>query len=129
MVLQTVRDEELARRVHAQGRRDGFWFCAIDQPAHGDFSHAAIAQAGPVQIAVSTHGTAPSLARRIREDLERGLDARFAEFAAEIARLRATGAADLESRRTRVDAALEGFALEVSVRYPSWARTVNRNHG
>lgn len=128
MVLQTVRDPALAERVHAQGRREGFWFCAIDQPAHGDFSHVAIAEAGPVQVAISTTGTAPSLARRMREELQQALDARFADFAAEIARIRATGEPDFEARKTRVEAALDGFALEVSVRYPSWERTVNRNH-
>jgi uroporphyrin-III C-methyltransferase / precorrin-2 dehydrogenase / sirohydrochlorin ferrochelatase len=128
MVLQTVRDEALAIEVHALARREGFLFCAIDQPAHADFSHPAIAEAGPVQVAVSTNGTAPSLARRIREDLEQALDARFAEFAAEIARVRAAGAGDPDRRRARVEAALAGFALEVSVRYPSGATTVNRNH-
>ena len=121
LVILTQRDPALASRLRSQGRRDGFLLCAIDQPASCDFTHGAVLQAGPVQIAVSTGGTAPAFARVIRDGLAASLDPRFAAFATEIARIRAGAASGgREGQRQKTTEALAGFALDVSVRYPSW---------
>lgn len=120
LVILTARDPALAAALHAQGRRDGFLFGATDQPAESDFAHPAIHDAGPVRMAISTAGTAPTLARVLRNQLATGLDARFAAFAERIARVRA--GADRPERAARIERALEGFAVDVSVRYPSWER-------
>jgi siroheme synthase-like protein len=121
IVLLTARDPGLAARLRNQGRRDGFWLCAIDQPAFCDFAHGGVVQAGPVQIAVSTGGTAPAFARVIRDELARALDPRFERFSEQIAAIRAEGGEmGREAQRERLGRALAGFALDVSVRYPSW---------
>ena|SRR5260221_7634723 len=64
-------------------------FCAVDQPEHSSFSHLALARSGPVTVAISTGGRAPSLARRLREELQRIFDdADLGRFAEQVAVLR-----------------------------------------
>lgn len=85
-----VRDQEQFKR-HIQGARLIFaatddhhyntqisqWaqecnipVCAVDNPLHSSFITPAIIDRNPVQIAISTGGTAPVLSRRIRETIE-----------------------------------------------------------
>ncbi len=60
-------DETLARSA----RRAGVLAYAHDQPTVSDFAMPAQVSLGPLKIAISTGGTAPALARRLRELLER----------------------------------------------------------
>jgi precorrin-2 dehydrogenase/sirohydrochlorin ferrochelatase len=121
VVVLAPRDEELARALSAQARREGFWLSAIDQPRYCDFVWVSVTQAGPVQIALSSGGTAPALLKRLRGEFERLFDARFAAFAARVAALRGglEGLA-MSERRARMAARLEGFAIDATVRYPEW---------
>jgi siroheme synthase-like protein len=90
LAVLTDRDFELAERMAADADVARVFFCAVDDPECGSFSHVAIARAGLVTLAVSTEGRAPALGRRLREELERLIDeAGLAEFAAELAELRA----------------------------------------
>jgi siroheme synthase-like protein len=96
-----------------------FWLCAIDQPDHADFFLVSVVTSGPVQIAISTSGRAPLLARHLRRALTRGLGPRFGEFARSFAALRARLRALPKGQRTELlERALDGFAMEVHVRYP-----------
>jgi siroheme synthase-like protein len=91
LVVQTKRDPALASRIGAACEARRVFFCATDDPERHGFSHVAIARAGLVQVAVSTGGHAPALARRLREELERVLSASsLADFAERLARLRET---------------------------------------
>jgi precorrin-2 dehydrogenase/sirohydrochlorin ferrochelatase len=65
------RDESLARRMQAEADARNTLFCAVDQPAFGNFSHPAISRTGSLSLAVSTDGRAPAFSRRIREELDR----------------------------------------------------------
>ncbi len=119
VVVLAERCPELARRLARLRAERGFLFCAIDQPAFSDFYLVSILKRGPLQLGISTGGTAPLLARRIRLALAQGLDQRFAEFCREFGELRARlSALDKPSRKARLEAALDGFAMEVRVRYP-----------
>jgi siroheme synthase-like protein len=116
LVMLTEQDQALALRLRGLGR---FWLCAIDQPALSDIFLVSSVRAGPLTIAISSGGRAPLLARRIREDLERSFDARFGEFARKFARLRTQLRALPRPERTeRLARALDGFAMDVSLRYP-----------
>jgi siroheme synthase-like protein len=96
LVVQTKRDPALASRIDAACEARRIFFCATDDAERHGFSHLAIARAGLVQVAVSTGGRAPALARRMREELERVLSASgLAAFADRLAALReATASAD-----------------------------------
>lgn len=119
VVLLTEIDEPCARALRALADRHHFWLCTLDQPAFSDFFLVSTFTRGPVQIAISTGGRAPLLARRLRQALERGLDERFGEFARSFAELRARVRGLTKGARSEVlERALSGFAMEVSLRYP-----------
>lgn len=119
LVLLTELDRELAQRLSELRQRYPFWLCAIDQPEYCDLFMVSSLRRGPVQIGISTGGGAPLLARRLREDLEAGLDPGFGDFARSFADLRARlKALPRAERQRRLDEALHGFALEVRVSYP-----------
>jgi len=56
--------------VAVAARRHGALVNAVDRPAHCDFIYGAVLRRGELQIAVSTGGRAPALAREIRRRLE-----------------------------------------------------------
>ena len=119
VVLLTVIDAERARSLRELTRRRGCLMCAIDQPAFSDFYLVSTVTRGPVQIAISTSGRAPLLARRLRQALDQGLDGAFGEFARKFAALRARVRALPKYERGQVlERALAGFAMEVRLRYP-----------
>jgi siroheme synthase-like protein len=121
-VLITEPDEALARMLRGLKDRYPFWLCAIDQPTFSDVFLVSTVARGPVQFSISTSGRAPLLARVLRRAIERGFDDRFSEFARKFAELRERlRALPKTDRKQRLEAALNGFAIEVSVRYPAEA--------
>jgi siroheme synthase-like protein len=119
LCLLSDLDAELAQRLRALKAHFPFWLCAIDQPAYSDLFLASIVARGPLQIGISTGGGAPLLARHVRQALEAGLDQRFSQFARRIADLRASlRALPKPERKRRLEAALDGFAMQVTVSYP-----------
>jgi precorrin-2 dehydrogenase/sirohydrochlorin ferrochelatase len=84
-------DAQLGPTVSRDARLRGVLVYVLDQPALSDLAMPALVRRGPVQLAVSTDGVAPSLARRLRGELEHlfaqnGVD--FDAFVEEMARLR-----------------------------------------
>jgi siroheme synthase (precorrin-2 oxidase/ferrochelatase) len=114
LVLLSVREPALAARVSAAARARSVPVWCSDDPARSDFAMPAIAQLGPARIAISTAGGSPALAGKLRALFENQLGERFAEFARALARRRAGNT--IEQRRADVD----GFELELRVRYPDW---------
>jgi precorrin-2 dehydrogenase len=97
--------------VAREGRRRGIWVNAADDPAHCDFILPSVLRRGELTVAVATGGTAPALARAVREQIERHLGddvAALAGIAADVRReLRARGhAADGAAWRRALDAPL-----------------------
>jgi precorrin-2 dehydrogenase/sirohydrochlorin ferrochelatase len=89
LAVLTDPDRALAERISRAAERRCVFFCAVDQPAFGSFSHLALARSGDVTLAISTNGKAPALARRLREELERVLgESSLGAFVERLARLR-----------------------------------------
>jgi siroheme synthase-like protein len=89
LVVLADRDPALADRLGHETETRRIFFCAVDDPRVGSFSHLAIARAGIVFAAIGTHGEAPALGRRLRELLSSLFDrAGLAEFASRHATLR-----------------------------------------
>lgn len=111
LAVLTDRDPELARRMAEDAEAARVFFCAVDVPGHGSFSHMAVARAGIVTFAVASEGRAPALARRLREELQRVSDeAGLAEFAEELAVLR--DRTPSEARREVLGDAVAAVRLE-----------------
>jgi siroheme synthase-like protein len=117
LAILTERDAALAARIYRAAEARRVFFCAIDQPAFGSFSHLALATAGDLTIAVSTAGRVPALARHLRKELQRLLDeSDFARFFEELAQLRR---ALPQNRRRQVFArALRGLRISGSIELP-----------
>jgi precorrin-2 dehydrogenase/sirohydrochlorin ferrochelatase len=74
LIIAATDDKELNRRLVKKGRSMGAFVYAVDDPAVSDFSYASIINIEDVmQIAVSTSGRSPIMARRIRIRAERVL--------------------------------------------------------
>ena len=67
-------DRERDRQLASAARDRNALAYAHDQPDESDFAMPARVRRGPLDIAISTSGTAPALARRLREILEIALD-------------------------------------------------------
>ncbi len=122
--MVAVRDAALAERAQAAARARGVLIWCCDDPPHSDFAMPAIARVGAARLAISTSGASPALAGRMRAALESGLGEKFAQFVEVLAALRdrAKEEPDEARRRATLLAALEGFELDVSARYPAWLK-------
>jgi siroheme synthase-like protein len=100
LVVQTIQDAELARRVGAACDARRIFFCAIDQPESSSYAHLALVRAGSLTLAIGTEGRAPALGRRLREELGRVLSE--AGAAEEVERLAALRAATPSAQRREV---------------------------
>ena len=67
LAVTATGDPAVDAEVAADARRAGLWVNAADQPADCTFILPAVARNGPLSIAVSTDGTSPALARRLRD--------------------------------------------------------------
>lgn len=130
IVFLSEKNEPQAARLRKLARANRFWLCAVDQPAYSDFVLMSVHESGPVQLAVSTSGTAPLLARRLRLALADLFDARFGAFAERVGSLRSQLLhLPIDERKKRLTEALEGFAVGGKVSYPSWEVQKDRPKG
>ncbi len=97
LVLAATNDRELNRKIIERGRSLRAFVYAADDPPVSDFSYASIINIeGIVQVAISTSGKSPLMARKIRIKAERVLrriikkadieNAKLQEFARQAAR-------------------------------------------
>jgi precorrin-2 dehydrogenase / sirohydrochlorin ferrochelatase len=72
LVLAATNDKDLNRKLVEKGRLMGAFVYAADDPPVSDFSYASIINIeGVVQVAISTSGKSPIMARKIRMRAER----------------------------------------------------------
>lgn len=84
LVFAASGDDSLDARVSADAGRAGVPVNVVDRPLLSSFIMPSIVDRAPVTIAISTGGTAPSLARLLRAEIDRVLPAtvgRLARFA------------------------------------------------
>ncbi len=104
-------DSEVNRRVAEAGEVRKLWVNAVDDIAHSSAQLPARIERGPLQIAISSGGGAPMLARHLRERWEAELDPALAPLATLLLRHRARireALSDLAARRRWFAALLVG---------------------
>lgn len=74
----------LNERIYQEARRRGVLCNVVDVPDLCDFFYPAVVRRGDLQIAVSTAGQSPSLAQKIRQQLEKQYGPGYAEWVAEL---------------------------------------------
>lgn len=118
LVIVATEDESVQARVSGAAQARCIPVNIVDRPALSSFIMPAIIDRAPITIAISTGGTSPALARRIRAEIERSLPAalgrlaRFAEVFRE--QVRRTLAVPL-ARRRFWDRVFEGRVGELAL--------------
>jgi uroporphyrin-III C-methyltransferase/precorrin-2 dehydrogenase/sirohydrochlorin ferrochelatase len=118
LVIVAAEDEALQARVSQRAQAHCVPVNVVDRPALSSFIMPAIVDRGPVTIAISTGGSAPALARKLRAEIERALPvaigrlARFAEiFRAQVRRT----VAEPRARRLFWDRVFDGGIGELAL--------------
>ena len=70
LVFVATNDGSVNAQVHQDGKEDGVWINAADDPNHCDFILPSVLRRGDLTVAISSGGNSPALARTIREELE-----------------------------------------------------------
>lgn len=78
LVIAATDDHEVNHRVSADAADAGVFCNVVDDPDLCSFQVPAVVHRGLLQIAVSTGGASPSLAKRIRQQLEDEFGPRYA---------------------------------------------------
>ena len=63
-------DRSANATVTREGRERRVWVNAVDDPPNCDFIMPGVVQRGDLVISISTSGTSPAMARKMREELE-----------------------------------------------------------
>jgi len=70
LVISATNDRDVNRQIFEEAHREGILVNVVDNPPLCDFYVPSIVRRGDLQLAISTTGQAPALAREIRKILE-----------------------------------------------------------
>jgi siroheme synthase-like protein len=89
LVIAATDRGDVNAHVAATARRRGIWVNVVDTPDACDFIAPAVVRRGALQIAISTGGKSPMLAKRLREGLEALIGPEYGELADILGAMRA----------------------------------------
>jgi precorrin-2 dehydrogenase/sirohydrochlorin ferrochelatase len=81
LVIAATDDSVLQKKIVKDAHARGIWVNIVDVPALCDFIAPAVIGRGDIQIAISTGGAAPALAKYLRRKLEPLIGQEYEEFA------------------------------------------------
>lgn len=100
LVVVATASRSLNERIYHEAQRSGVLCNVVDVPDLCDFFYPSIVRRGDLQIAVSTAGQSPSLAQKIRQQLEQQFGPGYAAWVAELGETRKLVlASDLDKER------------------------------
>ncbi len=88
LVIAATDEKELNHKISRAARARGLLINAVDQPADCNFIVPSIVNRGNLQIAISTSGKSPAMAKQIRKDLEGCYGVEYESFLALMGRIR-----------------------------------------
>jgi precorrin-2 dehydrogenase / sirohydrochlorin ferrochelatase len=111
LAFAATDSREVNAAVAREARERGVRVNVADRPSEGDFAVPSTLRRGGLQVAVSTGGASPTLARRIRDELEASFGPEWAGVVEELETVRRGGGApgeDLEGEVSRCLSRLRG---------------------
>jgi precorrin-2 dehydrogenase/sirohydrochlorin ferrochelatase len=88
LAIVATNSRSLNERVYHEAQRRGVLCNVVDVPDLCDFFYPSVVRRGDLQIAVSTAGQSPSLAQKIRQQLEKQFGPAYAAWVAELGETR-----------------------------------------
>jgi precorrin-2 dehydrogenase / sirohydrochlorin ferrochelatase len=88
LVVVATSSRDLNEFVFGEAQSRRILCNVVDVPEQCDFYYPAVVQRGDLQIAISTSGQSPSLAQKIRQQLERQFGPGYANWVAELGETR-----------------------------------------
>lgn len=100
LAVVATPSRSLNERIYNEAERRGVVCNVVDVPDLCDFFYPAVVRRGDLQIALSTSGQSPSLAQKIRQELEKQYGPGYADWVAELGQTRKLIlASDLEKEK------------------------------
>jgi precorrin-2 dehydrogenase/sirohydrochlorin ferrochelatase len=100
LAIVATASRDLNRSIYHEAQRRGILCNVVDVPEYCDFYYGAVVRRGDLQIAISTNGQSPSLAQKLRQQLERQFGPGYARWVAELGETRRLAlASDLDAKR------------------------------
>ena len=109
LVIAACGKEKVNRQVFEEAEQQGIFCNVVDMPELCSFQVPAVMQRGPMQIAISTGGASPALAKRIRKELEVGFGPWYEAFLVGLSELREHVKAKYPSDQGKRAEIFEGF--------------------
>jgi precorrin-2 dehydrogenase/sirohydrochlorin ferrochelatase len=116
LVVAATSSTRLHRKIFAEAKRRGVRCNVVDVPELCDFYYPSVVQRGALQIAISTAGKSPSLAQRLRKELEEVYGPEYEPWLEHLGKVREQIFAanyDPEERRRRLHAVASAQAFAV----------------
>lgn len=88
LAVAATASESLNKLIYLEAQRRGVLCNVVDVPEYCDFFYPAVVRRGDLRIAVSTAGQSPSLAQKIRQQLERQFGEGYAAWVEQLGETR-----------------------------------------
>lgn len=88
LAVVATSSRHLNERIYHEAQQRGVLCNVVDVPDLCDFFYPSVVRRGDLQIAVSTAGQSPSLAQKIRQQLDQQFGPGYAEWVAELGETR-----------------------------------------
>ena len=119
LAVAATSDPRVDRVVAAAARRCRALVNVVDRPEHCDFIVPAVLRRGELQIAVSTGGRSPAIAREIRRRLERFFGPEYGELISRAGEARRRAREKARTATERIEAGERVARLVLAGRLPA----------
>jgi precorrin-2 dehydrogenase/sirohydrochlorin ferrochelatase len=119
LAVAATGDPRVDRVVAAAARRWRALVNVVDRPQHCDFIVPAVLRRGELQIAVSTGGRSPAIAREIRRRLERFFGPEYGELILRAGEARRRAREEARTAAERIEAGERVARLVLAGRVPA----------
>lgn len=88
LVIAATNDPDVNHEIWEEAAKEECLINVVDDPKHSNFILPAVVKRGEIQVSISTGGSSPALARRLREDLEKIINPEYQQLAEILSELR-----------------------------------------